>query len=142
MLSCPRDRHNLVRLTEDKSKQWGCNVCEGRFTQTYASPPRKARGASFPRDHWDPKIGCPKHKKTPMRAFRHRGVTLDYCGKCGGVWLDGDDVRKVFGLKEGADSTRHGAADSSWASGAVDGFIGEALTGLVEGVIGALLSPG
>ena len=32
-----------------------------------------------------------------MVLIHHKGVGLDYCSQCGGVWLDGDEVAKVLG---------------------------------------------
>ena len=79
-----------------------------------------------------------------MLSFRHRGVTLDYCPRCSGVWLDGGDVQKVFGLATNGDSggpTDRPVADDSWAQEAVDAFVREAFDALIQGAIGALLSP-
>src|SRR6478752_6960484 len=144
MLRCPRDRHELVLEAENKGKKWCCNICSGRFLQSYPSRPLKTKGASFPREYWDPQVKCPRHKKTTMLSFRHRGVTLDYCVKCSSVWLDGDDVEKVLGLGKGGDPKRPGRGvtpDGSRTEGALHGFVEEALGQLIQGAIEALLSP-
>ena len=51
---------------------------------------------SPPREAWDLAISCPKDH-TKMHLFRTRGIALDICPKCFGVWLDGDEIGKILG---------------------------------------------
>lgn len=38
----------------------------------------------------------------PMREVERRGVRIDVCPECRGVWLDGGELEKLLGLEEQA----------------------------------------
>lgn len=38
----------------------------------------------------------------PMREVERRGVRIDVCPECRGVWLDGGELEKLLGLEEEA----------------------------------------
>jgi uncharacterized protein len=35
---------------------------------------------------------------TSMRKIKKKGVILDVCPKCGGMWVDGDEIDKLYSL--------------------------------------------
>ncbi|MFH0961415.1 MAG: zf-TFIIB domain-containing protein [archaeon] len=45
-------------------------------------------------------LGCPRCSglfKAVMRKMRHpSGAILDVCDKCGGMWLDGPEVKQLY----------------------------------------------
>lgn len=67
-----------------------------------------------------------------MTQFRHLDVSLDLCTKCGGVWLDGDEIQKVLGPAF-ADLR---PTSTEWMAGAVKGigaFVDDALDVILYG---------
>lgn len=49
-------------------------------------------------------INCPRcstlFKKLKMRLIKHSsGAILDVCDYCGGMWLDGDEVKLLYDYK-------------------------------------------
>ena len=40
-------------------------------------------------------LNCPKDQ-TPMIKLTNRGITVDKCRKCGGIWLDKGEMRKII----------------------------------------------
>ncbi|OIO65983.1 hypothetical protein AUJ68_01775 [Candidatus Woesearchaeota archaeon CG1_02_57_44] len=62
--------------------------------------------AAFP----DGIINCPRcvrlWRGAPMRKLAHpAGVTLDVCDRCGGMWVDGDEVQALFGKAKAGKTT-------------------------------------
>jgi len=72
-----------------------------------------------------------------MAALRHRGVEIDICGACGGVWLDLGEWEKIVQSK-----SNH--STSGWDAVADTGFeiagevVGEAVSLAVQFVAEAL----
>lgn len=75
-----------------------------------------------------------------MLSFRHRGVTLDYCVKCSGVWLDGDDVDRVLGLVTKKTDSKRSTVLGVFVLEAVGELIVGAVEGAIAGAVGALFS--
>ena len=53
----------------------------------------------------DKKMGCPRCSgiigKKYMRKINHAsGAVLDVCDKCGGMWLDGPEVKSLYGFSQ------------------------------------------
>ena len=40
-------------------------------------------------------LNCPKDQ-IPMVKLTSQGVTVDKCRKCGGIWLDKGEMRKII----------------------------------------------
>ena len=75
---------------------WYCNVCSGGFIESLKHGFLRAKGPSCAREPWDTEIRCPKDGEK-MSLFEYRDVELDVCSKCAGVWLDDEEVAKIFG---------------------------------------------
>jgi len=43
----------------------------------------------------DKVLNCPKDQ-TPMIKLTSKGVTIDKCEKCGGIWLDKGEMRRII----------------------------------------------
>jgi Zn-finger nucleic acid-binding protein len=141
MYRCPRDRHELVKHPDKRQRVWRCNVCSGGFVRGIIRKTVTNKGAAFPREEWDIPVRCPGHRGQ-MTAFRHKGVQLDYCGTCRGVWMDGCEIAKVLGPKfaeptkqKRTSAVRQGGTDHDWLGGA------DILGPFIEGALSAALSP-
>jgi len=47
-------------------------------------------------------IECPRCKIKMKQATR-ADVTIDYCGKCGGLWLDKGEMEKLLDIARGTE---------------------------------------
>ena len=43
----------------------------------------------------DPTLNCPRDQ-TQMIKITSQGVTIDKCPKCGGIWLDKGEMRRII----------------------------------------------
>src|SRR5258708_38973349 len=55
-------------------------------------------------------INCPKCDGT-LVEITHEGVQIDRCNKCGGIWLDGEELRQLTSQEE-----QHGWLSRFWRS--------------------------
>ncbi|BDI29236.1 hypothetical protein CCAX7_12870 [Capsulimonas corticalis] len=117
-LTCPIDKHTLLtdHTLENGLTSQSCAACGGQWlsAERYWSW-RHAHGENLPERPADeletpavPEISkgklCPQdgHILTPYRVGHGVGFSLDHCGHCGGIWLDGGewDVLKARNLHD------------------------------------------
>jgi Zn-finger nucleic acid-binding protein len=73
-----------------------------------------------------------------MALFHHKGVALDLCRRCGGVWLDGAEIEKVTGrafapaLRVDAAAVAKGTLDTLCGIDAVGSFIAAAVAAVLS----------
>ena len=46
-------------------------------------------------------LRCPVCEKTDMVVLELEGIEIDYCLKCGGIWLDSGELELLIGSDEG-----------------------------------------
>lgn len=56
----------------------------------------RTRGTKSPREEWDIEINCPEDNEK-MDFVTVDGVTMDFCPKCFGVWLDAGEIEALLG---------------------------------------------
>lgn len=72
---------------------------------------------------------CPKHKSVKMEKRKVEGVWIDKCGKCKGVFLDGNELAKLRRL------AAEDGYSSGYSSGNSSGHSSGLATGLVLGMV-------
>jgi Zn-finger nucleic acid-binding protein len=96
MPACPRDATALEIRAERGFGVGHCRACSGLWlpSRVVASAvghilnPRRQIVAS-------PLLLCPDDGQ-PLIVRRSHGVELDFCGNCGGVWLDHGEVERIL----------------------------------------------
>lgn len=155
-MQCPRDGTALGKRAFHAKVLQDCSSCCGVFVpgNTVDELHAMARASSHAhakapvlRGHRH--IVCP-HDAQPMRPIVYRGVEIDVCPSCHGIWLDAHEVRKI--LEERGASDRLGNLDrrlesaetnfetSSDPGAAADGvfdFLGDAVSAIGD-VLGSL----
>ncbi|HNR34000.1 MAG TPA: zf-TFIIB domain-containing protein [Candidatus Hydrogenedentes bacterium] len=54
-------------------------------------------------------VNCPACEE-PMMALEYDAVEVDYCGACGGVWLDAGELELLLGARENVTAFMRGGA--------------------------------
>ena len=76
-------------------------------------------------------VSCPLGHAT-MTLAHVQDHSLDVCGVCGGVWLDGEEVEQLLAVPPSADQV---SSPSAWASADfITPLVGEALGRMLDGV--------
>lgn len=142
MHTCPRDEVSLSSHTISGSAVRRCGVCSGLWLPSAVVT--KAVGAvRRPESQSITSLRCPEDDQ-PLLALHHRGVEVDVCSACNGVWLDHGELERIVTKTSVAgavaDVALNAAADPGALSaigdlagdaiGAVFEFLGEALSGL------------
>lgn len=96
MILCPRDRNELIAHSNPVRPVWYCNACSGVFIRDLPIKQLRVNGTKRPREEWDIEINCPDHNEK-MDFVTVDGITIDFCPKCLGVWLDGGEIETVLG---------------------------------------------
>lgn len=147
---CPRDGSSLVPRMLDELEYLACERCGGLWIpceQLQVMALRVGGGAPTPRSprRLEPsritegtaRCVCPKGPL--MLNVDAMQITLDRCEACGGVWLDGGEIKRVVAHYRGAEAASTGILGE--LPGALfDGFdAADLLHGVFE-LLGALLS--
>lgn len=66
-----------------------------------------------------------------MDSVTVRGVTMDICAKCGGVWLDGGEIEALLGPTYSKRLPSESTMGGAWSEADI-------LTPLIEAALGAL----
>jgi Zn-finger nucleic acid-binding protein len=83
-LSCPVCAERMVSL----SKQgWTCKACKGLWVPTPLNPLTAQVPADFEVVGASRRLSCPSCQK-PLSTLLRRGLELDRCPGCMGLWLD------------------------------------------------------
>ena len=130
MISCPRDGAELIGHTEAARPVWHCNTCGGAFIKELPIQEFQSIGTQQAREEWDCEIKCPEHREK-MTFLTVKGVTIDICPKCNGVWLDGDEIETLLGSVYSQKLANHGSIGGAWSEADI-------LTPLVDAALSAL----
>lgn len=130
MILCPRDGSELIEHADTVRPTWHCNSCGGAFIKGLPIHEYQSNGTQQPREQWDVEILCPEHNEM-MGFLTVKGVTIDICAKCGGVWLDGGEIEALLGHASSKEIPIHCSAGGGWSE--VD-----MLSPLIEAALGAL----
>ena len=81
-------------------------------------------------------LGCPGEEGVKLMRFRHNGAHIDFCGSCGGLWLDRGELEAIRRCNESKGAT--GSAVSEVAtevafSGGLE-LVGAVFGAIVEGL--------
>jgi Zn-finger nucleic acid-binding protein len=109
MAKCPKDGSLLSESPEAGLKAMRCPSCAGCWLaeegvrQAFARLPKAdARRDKFrelmERDGRDSAHACGACGGV-LRTVTHRGVEIDGCLACGGIWFDGDELRRFLGAR-------------------------------------------
>lgn len=93
MYCCP---HHATGLTETMARNlfiWRCGTCSGLWLPSgvfkagvgHVTVAGRGRPAG---------LLCP-HDAGQLTAVIHRGVEIDVCGSCGGIWFDRGELEKI-----------------------------------------------
>lgn len=99
MLRCPQDGARLGKGSEHGFLVHPCHSCRGlwitgsEWCRLTGSPRGKAsRTGVLPEVSWRPALICPSCSRASLTARSARGIEVDQCSNCRGVWLDADEV--------------------------------------------------
>lgn len=67
------------------------------------------------------RIRCPKCGM-PLLEFTFRGVRIDQCAGCEGIWLDADELKHVLRSRPGPDLSLGLAQEQAWAEAELAGL--------------------
>lgn len=146
---CPREGSWLVPRMLDELEYLACETCGGLWIPSEQLPImalRVAGGAPAPRSpqHLEPsrifegtaRCVCPKAPL--MLNVEAMAITLDRCEACGGIWLDGGEIRRVIEHHRGERRSSAGSLGELPGT-AFDGFdAGDLLLVLLD-IVGAFL---
>lgn len=98
MSLCPHDRTPLETTGDSMAHGMPCRTCDGlwlpaplvkatigRVKQPLGTAPGKSATSLF----------CPDDESL-LVALHHRGIEVDICSGCGGVWLDAGELKRLF----------------------------------------------
>ncbi len=118
LLECPRDGEILATNDLPSLQYHSCETCAGVWL-----PGRTLRAvltragieelSGAPRGT-GPAPACPECRQ-PTDPVDLRGIPVDVCPACGGVWLDGGELARIGNLlrsNSGLAEAHHGAADA------------------------------
>ncbi len=77
---------------------------------------------------------------TPLRPREEKGVLLDECGSCGGIWLDAGELEPMRGRRRRFEATVSPGSSGSAAAMASTGML-DVVSGAVD-LVASLWSPG
>lgn len=131
---CPADRVPLQQAVSAGAEVHACVRCEGAWLPESGV---RAVFEKLPGDHarWDRLYERVQREGRPsgracvdcagsLRAVTHRGVEVDVCASCGGIWFDGGELRS---LVSGAPrATPKAALAAGLAGAAMAGMAGAA----------------
>lgn len=130
MILCPRDANELVEHSDTTLPVLHCNACTGAFIRGLPIHDFQSNGARQRREEWDREIVCPEHKEK-MDSLTVKGVTIDICAKCGGVWLDGGEIEALLGPAYSKRLASESTTGGAWSEADI-------LTPLIEAALSAL----
>ena len=109
--ACPHDKSLMTHVTAGEAVLDLCRKCGGQFFDS--GEMFSAFGLKADPSYWDrPETGgvvkdgerhCPECEKFMLVQDVSYGgdkVEIDRCGKCGGIWLDKDEIKKIMDISE------------------------------------------
>lgn len=116
-MNCPNCESRLKENKIQMYEVFSCDNCNGvwvpgnqieRILREHSMPPSmnalpvlKEGGAEF-----DTKRLCSKHRKIKLKAYSIKGVEIDICNECNGVFFDKNKFEEVFRSQEKSTSTK------------------------------------
>lgn len=103
-MHCPSDHSTIVPHVIDGTAVHRCPTCEGIFLPGGLF--REIRAGAAIQAHRQKesvteeikqqlrKLNCP-NDANPMMSFMFKGVEIDVCAKCYGVWLDRGEIERI-----------------------------------------------
>jgi Zn-finger nucleic acid-binding protein len=108
---CPHDQHLMVHVSAGEAVLDVCRSCGGQFFDS--GEMFAAFGIKADPSFWDrPETGgivkdgtrhCPECEKfmlTQDVSYGGERVEIDRCGKCGGIWLDKNEITRLMLVSE------------------------------------------
>ena len=131
--SCPIDAKALSLTQSERMEAMSCAACGGTWLSANSAGAlltRLASGAPLERKFFDrvrresseSKLSC-LECRTTMRTVSHRGVEIDVCQDCGGIWFDGGELQRFrqFGFSKPARVAAAAAGATALAAAGVAG---------------------
>ena len=124
-MECPRDHTELTVESFKDIEVDRCPVCKGMWLdpgeldqlEDTVFDQDEIKGSTMYRSYQG-ELPCPKCQ-VPMHLFHYRAydLELDFCQEEHGVWLDGNEEKRVLDLMKQRikDLDRSAAAESEWA---------------------------
>ena len=102
--TCPIDAKKLSLTRSDRLELMACEACAGAWMPANsagallsrlaaASPLQQKFFDTVRREGRESKLSC-LECRTTMRTLSHRGVEIDVCQDCGGIWFDGGELQR------------------------------------------------
>jgi Zn-finger nucleic acid-binding protein len=144
MYGCPHHSTALVETDAGNLRVWHCATCSGLWLPAGAFHTHVGHVSTIGRGR-PAGMSCPKDGHA-LTAVIHRGVEVDVCGACGGVWFDHGELQKILAQSTVPAARRFldnasGPNVLDVASGAVDllsvgDFAGEVVSAVFEFLAG------
>jgi Zn-finger nucleic acid-binding protein len=125
MVACPRHSTAMAETDVGKLRVWHCATCSGMWLPAGAFHAHVGHVSVIGRGR-PAGLLCPRDSQ-PLTAVIHRGIEVDVCGTCGGIWFDNGELQKILAQSTDPASRRFldnasGTNILDVASGAVDLF--------------------
>jgi Zn-finger nucleic acid-binding protein len=91
-MRCPTDKTRLLKNDSNKPIHQ-CNDCSGVFVLRGDGGLEETALEELPASP----LACP-HDGSRLRLQQAAGTTMHVCGKCGGVWLDGETQSRLMSI--------------------------------------------
>jgi Zn-finger nucleic acid-binding protein len=91
---CPHHSTSLVERHVGKLRVWHCAGCSGLWLPAGAFHASVGHVSVTGRGR-PSRLSCPADGQT-LTAVSHRGIEVDVCGHCGGVWFDHGELQKIL----------------------------------------------
>ncbi len=117
---CPHHAHALTRYPVQGHVTWRCDRCAGVWV------PGSVVRDVVTAPHWPnadtmraTSLHCPDDAQA-LKVFHARGIELDCCTRCHGVWLDQGELERIGAQAQHDDADEPGG---DWREDAADGAI-------------------
>jgi len=128
-MRCPRDETNLTVERVEGVAAYLCEHCSGLWLEHSAVLALAAnRGLEWPSTALitpapgdeEINLSCPADHSA-MVALSYKGIAIDICRRCSGIWLDGGELEQILGYG-GESSDVPVAISSNDVDEAIDAF--------------------
>jgi Zn-finger nucleic acid-binding protein len=142
---CPHHAQPLRRHPHGGVTLWVCARCDGLWV-----PGKVVVQVADGAPHWPllaerlaTTLCCPDDGK-PLHAIRSRGIELDWCAHCHGVWLDKGELDVIAAKEANGSSSTLGTAivDGTDAALTIAAHTAEAVTAVLPAQPAASVDPG
>ena len=94
MYGCPHHSTALAETNVGRLRVWYCRSCSGLWLPAGAFHANVGHVSIIGRGR-PTALSCPKDAHD-LTAVIHRGIEVDVCGTCGGVWFDRGELQKIL----------------------------------------------